>query len=158
MENKDIHFNHKPNHEELISAYNLSKQNDPRSVSYKRVLIRPKVNLIKPFFHILICLIFISLIGIILEVCFNILLFSIIIPIIILIIYALVRLKSIIIFFIRLYQKFAPEHIRKSCRFEPSCSEYMILSLEKYGLVKGLKKGRDRLKRCCPPNGGYDMP
>ncbi|MGB0884034.1 MAG: membrane protein insertion efficiency factor YidD [Flavobacteriales bacterium] len=34
------------------------------------------------------------------------------------------------------------------CRFYPSCSEYTITSLEKYGLYKGLKLSFNRIKRC----------
>ena len=45
------------------------------------------------------------------------------------------------------------------CRFEPSCSRYMIGALRKYGLIKGLWKGIRRLLRCHPWNpGGYDPP
>ena len=59
---------------------------------------------------------------------------------------------------IHFYQRTAPRRIRESCRFEPSCSEYMILSLEKFGLINGLKKGITRLKKCKPPFGGTDYP
>lgn len=38
------------------------------------------------------------------------------------------------------------------CRFYPSCSEYAILALEKYGLVKGVRMSLDRIKRCNPSN------
>ncbi|HMF35928.1 MAG TPA: membrane protein insertion efficiency factor YidD [Isosphaeraceae bacterium] len=45
------------------------------------------------------------------------------------------------------------------CRFEPSCSRYMVESLKKYGLVRGLARGLLRLSRCHPWNpGGYDPP
>jgi putative membrane protein insertion efficiency factor len=45
------------------------------------------------------------------------------------------------------------------CRFEPSCSRYMVAALEKYGLWRGLWKGLKRLLRCHPWNpGGYDPP
>jgi uncharacterized protein len=45
------------------------------------------------------------------------------------------------------------------CRFEPSCSRYMIGALQKYGLIKGLSKGIGRILRCHPWNpGGYDPP
>ena len=45
------------------------------------------------------------------------------------------------------------------CRFEPSCSRYMIGALRKYGLFKGLAKGIGRLCRCHPWHpGGYDPP
>jgi len=45
------------------------------------------------------------------------------------------------------------------CRFEPSCSRYMIEALRRHGLVVGLRKGIARLFRCHPFHpGGYDPP
>ncbi|MBR5314328.1 MAG: membrane protein insertion efficiency factor YidD [Clostridia bacterium] len=67
-------------------------------------------------------------------------------------------MKRILICLVQMYQRFAPDSIRKKCRFEPSCSQYMILSLKKYGLWKGLAKGIDRLKRCNTQDGGFDYP
>lgn len=67
-------------------------------------------------------------------------------------------MKKAIICLIRLYQKKAPYYIREACRFEPTCSEYMILSIQKYGCVKGIYRGIHRLFRCKPPNGGVDYP
>ena len=66
--------------------------------------------------------------------------------------------KRIIICIVKTYQRYAPERLRNKCRFEPSCSEYMILSLQKYGLFKGVRKGVGRLMRCNIEGGGYDMP
>nr|WP_242939936.1 membrane protein insertion efficiency factor YidD [Ruminococcus flavefaciens] len=63
-----------------------------------------------------------------------------------------------IIFSIRVYQRYAPDSIRLKCRFEPSCSEYMIQSIQKYGLIKGLVRGMKRLSRCNIDGGGYDYP
>lgn len=40
------------------------------------------------------------------------------------------------------------------CRFYPSCSEYAILALEKYGFIKGMQKAWGRIKRCAPNNTG----
>lgn len=54
-------------------------------------------------------------------------------------------LKKIIIALVHVYQRYAPERIRRKCIFKPTCSEYMILALEKYGLCKGLYKGIVRL-------------
>ncbi len=67
-------------------------------------------------------------------------------------------IKKILIYLVQLYQRYAPARIRQNCRFEPSCSNYMIMSIKKYGTKKGLLKGIDRLKRCKPPNGGLDLP
>jgi putative membrane protein insertion efficiency factor len=59
---------------------------------------------------------------------------------------------------ILLYQKMAPKKLRDSCRFEPSCSNYMIIAINKYGVIKGINLGLKRLFRCHIPNGGYDYP
>lgn len=67
-------------------------------------------------------------------------------------------MENILISIIRLYQNTAPTRIRNSCRFELSCSEYMILSIQKYGIRKGVIKGVNRLQRCKVPNGGIDNP
>lgn len=66
--------------------------------------------------------------------------------------------KKTIIDMVLLYQRFAPEGLRRACRFTPSCSEYMILAIEKYGTVKGVLKGIRRILKCHPPNGGEDYP
>ena len=77
-------------------------------------------------------------------------------------------LRAIIIFLIRVYQRtISPDHGILSifypgpgaCRFNPTCSEYSILALKKYGLFKGLVKTITRLVRCNPWNyGGNDFP
>ncbi|MBP7791480.1 MAG: membrane protein insertion efficiency factor YidD [Candidatus Goldbacteria bacterium] len=67
-------------------------------------------------------------------------------------------MRRILFFFIRLYQKHAPKELRQSCRFEPTCSDYMMLAVEKYGLMKGVIKGVARIFRCHAPNGGIDYP
>ncbi|RJR44341.1 MAG: membrane protein insertion efficiency factor YidD [Deltaproteobacteria bacterium] len=67
-------------------------------------------------------------------------------------------IRDHIINLIRIYQKVAPVRLRTSCRFKPSCSEYMILSLYKYGFFTGLIKGLSRIFRCKAPNGGTDYP
>ena len=71
---------------------------------------------------------------------------------------AVISAKKTVIWLILLYQKYAPERIRKSCVFEPTCSNYMLQAIEKYGLFKGIIKGIKRLLRCHQPNGGVDNP
>lgn len=68
------------------------------------------------------------------------------------------NLKRAIIWVVLCYQKYAPERIRRACLFTPSCSEYMILAVQKYGVIKGVFKGINRLLRCHNPNGGVDYP
>ena len=65
-------------------------------------------------------------------------------------------MKRIIIFIIRLYQV-TPLHSHNMCRFTPTCSNYMIDALNKYGTIKGLKLGIKRILRCHPHGKyGYD--
>lgn len=59
---------------------------------------------------------------------------------------------------VKKYQSLAPKRIRRSCRFEPSCSVYMLMSVKKYGPYLGLCKGVKRLLRCKRPFGGVDYP
>ncbi|PJB15854.1 membrane protein insertion efficiency factor YidD, partial [Candidatus Falkowbacteria bacterium CG_4_9_14_3_um_filter_38_19] len=43
------------------------------------------------------------------------------------------------------------------CRFQPSCSDYAIAAIEKYGVIKGGGKALWRVLRCNPFNrGGWD--
>jgi len=64
----------------------------------------------------------------------------------------LIALKPAIIGAIRLYQHYAPERIRRKCLFKPTCSEYTILAIEKYGVVRGLRKSYIRLFKKCRGN------
>lgn len=73
-------------------------------------------------------------------------------------IYFVIFIKRALIWLVHVYQHYAPDRVRLKCVFEPSCSEYMILSIEKYGVIRGVAKGCLRLLRCHPPNGGKDEP
>jgi putative membrane protein insertion efficiency factor len=45
------------------------------------------------------------------------------------------------------------------CRFEPSCSDYLLQAVGKHGPVRGTLKGVWRVCRCQPLcRGGYDPP
>jgi putative membrane protein insertion efficiency factor len=60
---------------------------------------------------------------------------------------------------VRAYQFTLSPLIGPACRFEPSCSNYMIESINKYGTARGLFKGVGRVCRCHPWGGsGYDPP
>ena len=59
---------------------------------------------------------------------------------------------------VRLYQRYAPDEIRNRCMFEPSCSEYTIQAIQKYGTFRGLYRSIRRMKRCNPNGGGFDPP
>jgi putative membrane protein insertion efficiency factor len=74
------------------------------------------------------------------------------------VIYLALILKKAAIWLVHLYQNKASDETRLRCVFEPSCSEYMTMAIEKYGALIGIIKGIIRLFRCHPPNGGKDFP
>jgi putative membrane protein insertion efficiency factor len=60
---------------------------------------------------------------------------------------------------VRLYQVFLSPILGGQCRFHPSCSEYCIQAIRKYGAVRGGLKGVGRVLRCHPfHRGGFDPP
>jgi putative membrane protein insertion efficiency factor len=70
-------------------------------------------------------------------------------------------MNKIIINLLKIYKKLLSPLIEHffggACRFTPTCSEYTIEALEKYGTVKGLTLGLKRISRCHPWGGfGYD--
>ena len=66
---------------------------------------------------------------------------------------------AVIIGFVRLYQWTLSPIFGRQCRFRPTCSNYMIEAIEKYGAVRGTLKGIWRIVRCNPfCRGGYDPP
>jgi putative membrane protein insertion efficiency factor len=67
-------------------------------------------------------------------------------------------MKRILLWLIGFYRKSITPYTPPSCRFTPTCSTYMIMAINKYGLLIGLFKGIRRLLRCKPPNGGEDYP
>ncbi len=68
-------------------------------------------------------------------------------------------LKKSVIKSIEFYQKNISPLKKPSCRFYPTCSHYAVISIEKYGLLKGLFKAIWRILRCNPfSKGGIDYP
>jgi putative membrane protein insertion efficiency factor len=62
-----------------------------------------------------------------------------------------------VIALVRFYQRFISPLLPSTCRFQPSCSQYMIDAVRKKGLVVGLLLGVWRIIRCNPLfPGGYD--
>jgi putative membrane protein insertion efficiency factor len=58
---------------------------------------------------------------------------------------------------IRCYQLLISPLFGSVCRFSPSCSQYAIEALKRYGMFKGLLLAIKRLLRCHPWNqGGFD--
>lgn len=60
---------------------------------------------------------------------------------------------------VRGYQRFISPLLGPSCRFTPTCSEYFIGAVRKYGIIRGTWRGTLRILRCHPFHpGGYDPP
>lgn len=136
----------------------VANEQDPASIHYKRVLDYPKIRWKAILLNVLGFLIAITLLVLALWFFTKDVLVTVLVPISVGLVYLFIRLSSILIFIVECYQLLAPTKTRMKCRFEPSCSQYMILAIKKYGAIKGLIKGIKRLKRCGYPNGGYDMP
>jgi putative membrane protein insertion efficiency factor len=58
---------------------------------------------------------------------------------------------------IKCYQKFISPLFVPTCRFYPSCSEYVYQSFKKHGIIKGGIFGLKRIIKCHPYHpGGFD--
>ena len=66
-------------------------------------------------------------------------------------------MKRVCLRLIRLYQKYISPGLPRRCRFSPTCSQYALEALRKYGPLKGLWLALRRLSKCHPWGGsGYD--
>ncbi len=67
-------------------------------------------------------------------------------------------IKKILIFLIRTYQvTISPRFSHGSCRYMPTCSQYMLEAIEIHGVFKGCLLGIWRIMRCNPfSKGGWD--
>lgn len=118
-------------------------------------LKRPKISYKKPIIFLSLFIIGIALLSFLPNVFFVKRWIAITVFIVL---YTALLLKKAAIWLIHLYQNKASDKTRLRCVFEPSCSEYMILAIDKYGAIIGIFKGVKRLLRCHPPNGGVDYP
>ena len=67
--------------------------------------------------------------------------------------------EQLVIGAVRCYQWTLSPLIGRRCRFHPSCSNYFIQAVQKYGVVSGSVRGCLRILRCHPFHpGGYDPP
>lgn len=69
-------------------------------------------------------------------------------------------MKKLAIFLIKLYKKYISPFVQFcgiKCKFYPTCSEYTVEAIEKYGFIKGFFLGMKRILKCNPfSKGGYD--
>lgn len=66
-------------------------------------------------------------------------------------------MKRLLIFIIKIYRKYVSPYKRPSCKYYPTCSQYAIEAIEKYGSFRGIFMSIWRILRCNPfSKGGYD--
>lgn len=66
-------------------------------------------------------------------------------------------MTKILLFLVKAYQYLISPMLGPSCRYTPTCSEYAVQALKKYGAIKGFWLSIKRVGRCHPwHDGGYD--
>ncbi|HHV32196.1 membrane protein insertion efficiency factor YidD [Caproiciproducens sp. LBM24188] len=66
-------------------------------------------------------------------------------------------MKRPLIWLIRFYQTAISPHKRPSCKYYPTCSNYALQAIERFGALKGTCLAIYRILRCNPfSRGGYD--
>ncbi|OQO70253.1 membrane protein insertion efficiency factor YidD [Enterococcus villorum] len=66
-------------------------------------------------------------------------------------------MKKMLISFVSFYQRFISPAFPPSCRYYPTCSNYMIQAIQIHGAFKGTLMGTARILRCHPfVKGGID--
>ena len=143
MENEDI----------VVWAGDSESDNEPEFVPHNP-LHRPEIKYTKPVIALsvylvqLVALFFIPIekwwLKLIVILAYSIVYFSVI-------------AKKAVIWLVHLYQNKASDETRLRCVMEPSCSVYMIMAVEKYGVIRGVYKGIRRLFRCGNES-GIDYP
>jgi putative membrane protein insertion efficiency factor len=66
-------------------------------------------------------------------------------------------MRELLIVLLRIYKRWISPLLPVACRFEPTCSEYMMQAIERHGVVRGASLGVLRLLKCNPfHTGGFD--
>ena len=66
-------------------------------------------------------------------------------------------MKNLLMALVRFYRAYISPLRRPCCRYIPTCSQYALEALEKYGAIKGGYLALRRILRCHPLGGsGYD--
>jgi putative membrane protein insertion efficiency factor len=67
------------------------------------------------------------------------------------------RLRWLFVLPFRAYQRLISPFIGQHCKYYPSCSEYAVQAVQRFGILRGLVLAGWRLLRCNPwSSGGYD--
>jgi hypothetical protein len=66
-------------------------------------------------------------------------------------------MKRLLIMFLKAYRYLISPLFPQSCRFTPSCSEYSMEAVERFGAIRGAALAAGRVLKCHPfCDGGYD--
>jgi uncharacterized protein len=67
------------------------------------------------------------------------------------------RLRWVLVLPVRVYQRLISPLLGPHCKYYPSCSEYAVQAVQRFGILRGLVLAGWRLLRCNPwSSGGYD--
>jgi putative membrane protein insertion efficiency factor len=157
QQNETASFTHLPSAEELLEVYSADRT-QPQSPFYERVLVRPRISIIRIVIWVVASLVVCACGALFAWMLTHRILAVVLVaagmPVLICLIFA----KRLLIALVQIYQAIAPQSLRMRCRYEPSCSVYMIMVVKKHGFWRGFPKGLKRWRSCKPPNGGYDFP
>ena len=65
--------------------------------------------------------------------------------------------RGVVVGLLRIYQRWISPAFGPRCRYYPSCSEYAIQAVQRFGILRGLVLAAWRLLRCNPlSHGGFD--
>jgi putative membrane protein insertion efficiency factor len=68
-------------------------------------------------------------------------------------------LRALAVTPVRLYQRAISPALPRRCKYHPSCSEYAVQAVKRFGLLRGAVLAAWRLLRCNPwSHGGVDFP
>ena len=66
-------------------------------------------------------------------------------------------MSKFLILLVRVYQVIVSPFLPNSCRYTPTCSQYMIEAIQEWGFWKGFRLGMKRISTCHPWGGhGFD--
>jgi len=66
-------------------------------------------------------------------------------------------MRELLMRFLRFYKQWISPLLPVACRFQPTCSEYMLQAIERHGAIRGVRLGVLRLLKCNPfHTGGFD--
>ncbi len=69
----------------------------------------------------------------------------------------MIRVKRVFLFLIDVYRRYISPLKSPCCRYIPTCSEYAMIAIERYGAARGGWLALKRILRCHPfHEGGYD--